>query len=550
MRKRHRNVLLLVLGILLPMSLAVSLSAQTVGVSDSLLSDAEDGLYYEIAKTRLIRWIREKKELLSKEELEQLVDLLREAQGFAREGDYETALLMVETAMEIVGIASDADLPPLPPPAEAVPEELHRDVPSGWSLVPQVVTGIDVRHQEFQMGSVAGSDSILIERTGSPYVGLRLKADTDFSYLGRFNAYVSAQAGRDFNSGEMQFKWQRGTLQASHWFLENRLESTRYKRDLNVRYWENRTTLQAGVKVIDRFVIYAGDDFWLRRYRQDANFYPSYTQNQLYSGFQYTSGLSTRLAARYNFATRRYRNFTADDFNEHRIEASVYQVTAVNSSIYLENIWRSRRYIHGDSDSTYQNSYQEEFFRADLRFGLNPWLSFDVNGDFTLRQHRLISAITPDFMHIRVNPRFLFRVFGDWQIGLGYVYALRIYSKDIIRTQPVLSATPVDIQLGYEDYFSHGISVSLELFRLGAFMLSLTDQYQFLTYPNSLTKRVDGFEFYTDRKINSILMFLTWQVQSGLELNFIVNLDDDRSRINNNTDSRSNIISLEMSYSF
>ncbi len=550
MRKRHRNVLLLFLGILLPMSLAVSLSAQTVGVSDSLLSDAEDGLYYEIAKTRLIRWIREQKELLSKEELEQLVDLLREAQGFAREGDYETALLMVETAMEIVGIASDADLPPLPPPAETVPEELHRDEPSGWSLAPQFVTGIDFRHQEFQMGSVAGSDSILIERTGSPYVGLRLKADSDFSYFGRFNAYVSAQAGRDFNSGEMQFKWQRGTLQASHWFLENRLESTRYKRGLNVRYWENRTTLQTGVKIIDRFVIYAGDDFWLRRYQQDANFYPSYTQNQLYSGFQYTSGLSTRLAARYNFATRRYRNFKADDFNEHRIEASVYQVTAVNSSIYLENIWRSRRYIHGDSDSTYQNSYQEEFFRADLRFGLNPWLSFDVNGDFTLRQHRLISAITPDFMHIRVNPRFLFRVFGDWQIGLGYVYALRIYSKDIIRTQPVLSATPVDIQLGYEDYFSHGISVSLELFRLGAFMLSLTDQYQFLTYPNSLTKRVDGFEFYTDRKINSILMFLTWQVQSGLELNFIVNLDDDRSRINNNTDSRSNIISLEMSYSF
>ncbi len=546
----HHKILFLPIWALMLMAFAIPLAAQAQTGADTTSLAAEEGLYYEIAKTRLIRWIRDNKDVLSKEELEQLVDLLREAQGFAREGDYETALLMVDTATEIAGISREAEMETLSLVTESPMTSLPEEEPMGWSLVPQLVSGIDLRHQEFQMGSASGSDSTLIERSGSPFIGFRLKANRDFVGHGNFNAYLVAQAGRDYNSGEIQLKIQRGLLNASHWFFENRLEATQYKRDLNVQYWENRTTLQAGKELFKNFVLYVGDDLWLRRYRQDANFYPSYFQNQAYSGFQYASGLSTRLTGSYSFATRRYRNFTADDFNEHRIEASVYQVTAINSSIYLENIWRSRRYIHGDSDSTYQNSFQEEFFRADLRFGLNAWLSFDFDGDFTLRQHRLVSAITPDFVSIRVNPRFLFRIFGDWQLGLGYVYVLRIYSKDIIRTQPVLTATPVDIQLGYEDYFSHGITVSLELFRLGAFMLSFTDQYQFLTYPNSLTKRVDGFEFYTDRKINSILMFLTWQMRPNWELNFIVNLDDDRSRFDNNTDSRSNIISIEMSYSF
>ncbi|RMD93921.1 MAG: hypothetical protein D6814_15055, partial [Calditrichaeota bacterium] len=285
-------------------------------------------------------------------------------------------------------------------------------------------------------------------------------------------------------------------------------------------------------------------------YKQDNTFYPNYSQNQIYGGLQYMSGLSTRLSASYSFLSRTHPNFQLDDFREHRVEASVYQVTAINSSIYLENIWRQRIYPYGNSDSTYQNSYQEEYFRADLRFGLTRKLSFDLGGDFTLRQHQLTSTITPDFVHVQANPRLLFRLWQDWQIGLGYLYVLRVYSKDIIQTGPVKAVTDADTYLGYEDYYSHGFSLSLELFRLGAFMLSLTNQFELRTYPNSPTQNVPGFGFYSNRKINSILAFLTWQMFPNLELGILVNFDDDRARVDNHSDSQNSLLSIDLGYSF
>lgn len=528
------------------------LPGQTVPDDSAIVASDEDGMYYDIAKLRIVRWLREHKREMTKEAFDQIVELLQEAQNFAKQNDYETALLLLDTASEIIsssiaeasGEASDA------------PEGLGQEKtpPARWNWQPQIVTGVDFWRQNLELG-LAGETTSTITSAGNPFTGVRLRADHQRTALGRVESYMLAKASRDYYSGEFELRTLRGNSNSSHWGLENRFDLTRYRDTTGVSNFEYRTALRTGVELFKNFVLLAGDEFRVRRYQHSDEFsatlFSDNWQNLGYAGLQFASGLSTRLRGVYSYATRRYPRSPIDDYVEHRIEASAYQLTATNSSIFLENIWRQRKYVRGDNCDSYRNSYQEEYFRSDFRFGLSSNLSFDTQADFTLRQHDISCEQTPDYFHLTARPRFLVRIWKDWQIGLGYVYVLRVHQKDIIRTTPVTDAASDSERLiSYEDYFSHGLSVSLELFHLGNFMLSLTDQYELRTYPNAATNNVPGLGLFTDRKINSILLFLTWKMFPSLELGMLANYDNDQGRQENQSDFQNTIFSLELGYNF
>lgn len=517
---------------------------------DSTLQEFDELALFNIAKTRLIRWIRANKESAPKEQLLQVLELLKDAQLFADQNDFETAQLFLDTAFEITRS-----------PGEGKTETARTEVwtpaagsdspPAHFSLTPQVITGIDLWRQEFDIGLAGGVDTTYYENSGNPFTGVRLTGSYEHPSIGTISTYLLAKASRDYYSSEMQLISQKGTFAGSHHYLENRFEWSKYRNTLDLQYWQNHTRLQGGIRLVPNFTLLAGDEIRIRNYQNESELYPNYMQNQVYAGMQYTAGYSTRLAARYNFGIRKHRQFPADDYREHRVDASVYQVTATNSSIFFENVFRSRDYVNASSDSTYRNPYTEEYFRGDMRFGLTSNFSFGLQGDVTLREHRFPSTITPDFLNVSANPRFLYRFANHWQAGVGYLYLLRVFRADIIRTGSSTDPTASpDISLGYEDYFTHGISVSLELFRAGSIMLSFTHNFELRTYPNSSLQNVPGFPFYTDRQINSSFLFLSWQMLRQLELNILANYDDDRSRINNHSDARNGLFSIDLTYSF
>jgi len=523
-----------------------------IDLADSSDLGQDDALYYDVEKTRLVRWLRLHKNEMTADLFNQVIELIKEAQNFAKEGDYETGLLLLDSASDLAK-SSSSQAAILPEGSENSIRPMAGEPAGRWSWKPGIVTGMDFWRQEFDLG-FSGEASTYFESSWNPFVGLRLRGNYEGASLSSFETYLLGKVSRDYYSGEASVRGLFGSLQRGHFLFDNRFEATDYRNGLSLKYLENRTTLQAGVELARNFVFLAGNEFQIRNYAEQSELYPNYFQNLIYGGLQYTSGLATRLAAQYNFGFRRHSHYLEDDFREHRIEASVYQTTAINSSIFFQNIWRDRKYVHGDVDSSYQNSYQEEYFRADFRFGLSHWASFDLQGDFTLRQHPNASLYTPDFVDVRANPRFLFRLIGDLQLGLGYLFTLRVYKQDIIRTTPApvptANAAASQQYLGYEDYFSHGASLSLELFRLGSFMMSLTDQFELRTYPNSPTNDINGFGLYTDRAINSILMFLSWQILPQMDFGLMINYDDDRGRKVENSDTRNSLFSLDLGYSF
>lgn len=516
--------------------------SSAAGDTTALALDAES--YYAATRLRIIRWLRKSAAVAPIDQLTQIVDLQEQADRFAAAGDHETAQLILDTALDLAQVTSAT---PASPDSETPPPASH-----GWQWTREVVAGLDYWQQEFELG-FSDEDSLFQEKNGNPFTGLRLHVQRSTDAENFFSAYSLIKASRDYTSGEVELRSRRAFGGKSSGLFMNRLEGTRYTRDLDLQYWHNSSRLGVAFLPARQLRIEIADELRYRGYRQQSSSYPNYLHNQIRLGGAFVGGASTRIDAAYDYAVRAHPTFSENDYFEHRVDAAVSQATATNSSIYLQNVWRRRDYARGFSDSTYQNTYQEEYLRGDIRIGLSPKVAIRVEGDYTLRQYEIPSSNTPDYANTYINPQFLFKFLGDWQFGAGYMYLLRVHDKDIVRSTPspvVDSRSAESGYVGFEDYYSHGVTVSLDLFQISGLMVSLNDTYEIRKYPNSTTNDLPGLGLYTDRNINNLLLFLTMNWSSRLQMTVLANLDDDRSRVGNQSDSKSTLFSVDLGYSF
>ncbi len=514
---------------------------------DSAAMALDSESYYTAMRLRLIRWIRKNSGAVALDQLRQSVELLEQADKFSEMKDFETAVIILETAFDV------AKTPRTGVETESKQTESEFAAPlsnSLWQWTREVVAGIDYWQQQFELGF--SEDSLYSENNGNPFTGLRFKVSKGEELKNFFSAYSLLKASRDYTSGELELRGRRAFSSQFAGSLENRVEGTSYQRDLDLQYWQNTSTFGIAFYPTRQIRVALEDEIRYRGYRNQSSIYPNYLHNQIGLRGSY-SGLSTRLDAAYDYAARSHSAFSENDYLEHRVDAAIYQSTATNSSISLQNIWRYRDYARDFSDSTFQNTYQEEYLRGDFRIGLGPKVAIRIEGDYTLRQYEVPSSNTPDYSNTFLNPQVVFKIFGDLEIGAGYMYLLRVHAKDIVQQ----NATPVtDTRsaeagfVGYEDYTSNGFTIAVELFKTNGLMLSLNNTYEIRKYPNSTTNSLQGLGLYTDRNINTLLLFLTMNLSARLQLSALAILDEDRSRIENQSDSKSTLFSVDLSYSF
>jgi hypothetical protein len=523
---------------------------QPANAADSLAVSWEVRAAYEIDRLRLLRWINSHQDTAAVDFWAQVQELQHESEAFAKQQDYVTAQLILDTALELAGLRAE------PKPALIEPDSIAggigggRLVPSALEWRREILFGVDLWRQEFELG-FADRESLFVERDGNPFVGVRLNlnrnpalkplsskpfAAASLSQEPRalnFSAYALLKSSRDYDSGELEFGGRQSLVRGASWRFQNRLEGTRYRRDLDLQYWQNMTSVVAAADAGKNFRFEVADEFRLRRYHRQNEFYSNYIQNQASFGAIYSSSYATRLDSRYNYTVRKHDFCDADNFFEHRLETSVFQSTANNSAVLLENIWRHRIYPDNTPGSacvkTFLNTYQEEFARADLRLGLSEVLALRVEGDFALRQHQTPSDSTPDFLSTTVNPQLQFKLSSGLQISAGYLYLLRVYNKNIIQEQPSIATGP-----GYsfhEDYYSHGFTLGVDLIRASGLLCSVNENFEMRTYPNAAGQRLSDFGLYDDRTL-TLCCFSSPGIFPALAGN-AANFDNDHSRINN-----------------
>lgn len=572
---RKRFILAFIIGVLffsfnnLPALFAQEPSTAPVD-STTLTSTATSA--YEIDRFRLLRWARAHQDTSARDFMLQALDLLSEADKFAGQQDYLTAQLIIDTALGLTGLrtATPTSNQRSAPPSELQPLSLAPNANSEWRR--EVLFGVDLWQQKYELGTFS-ADTMFSD--GNPFVGVRFsfnhnsttKLDRQNSLYSKqpviienralnVDAYALFKSSRDYLSGEIEFNARQSLGSGSYWRLQNRLEGTSYQRDFDLQYWQNVTSALAVAEINRNFRLEVADEFRWRRYREQNDFYPNYIQNRAGLGVVFNPAYTTRLDTRYNYTVQAHDLCPSHDYLEHRVETSIFQNSSTNSSVQLENIWRNRIYPNDAANdgcsNSYQKTYQEEYARADLRLGLVEALALRIDGDFVLRQYETPSDSIPDFLGTTVNPQLQFSLSSSFQIRAGYLYALRVYENDIIQPNRIGTSAPATNFSFYEDYYSHGFTFGVDLIRTDGLLLSLNENFEMRTYPNSTANNTAdlGLFSYTDRNINSLLLFFSWSFRPRWQANVLANFDNDYSRVDDQSDSRNTLFAIDLGYSF
>ena len=215
-----------------------------------------------------------------------------------------------------------------------------------------------------------------------------------------------------------------------------------------------------------------------------------------------------------------------------------YGMFVLKHNVHFDIKYRYRNYSSVFNDTTFNNDYGEIYsnFSSTVRFSNR--ISWKLESIIEYRKYGLMNSVTTDYMDFEVKPAIVFNVKELWTIELGYVHSFRNYKE-------------IESQIIYEeDYYSDGLSIAIEIFQIDKFMFSITDIYSMKRYPHSATKDISNFTLYTDRNTNSLLCYFSWTITKNWELGLIANYDADRDPRQENSDTRSTMLSLDLTFMF
>ncbi len=518
----------------------------------SLIAWSEESAY-QIAQLRVQRWLLRNQLHAQTSTYQNVAEVLREAENFANDADYVTAQVLLETALEVM--AAEVKLGASPPPSSPAFTPLsHSSSKPLWRWQREALAGVDLSRLEYELGNedLEALQINLAQRSvhdnANPFAGARFHLSRSGGAAWDLRAFSLLKTSREYHNGLLEFAAQNALGQETNWRAENRFEATSYRDTSGLRYWQNTSLLQGGVRLGKHVAVEVGDEFRVRRYGAEKEFSPNYLHNEIGMRAVYSAGVATRLEARYEYGVRAHPRFSREDYLEHRMEASVSQHAMESSAIFVQNIWRRRVYPLGVPDSTFQNTYQEEFLRADLTIGFTERAGLRLEGDLTLRQYETPSVYTPDFLNARINPKLQFKIWKDLQASFGYIFLLQVNG-----TKQAASAD--DPQLSfvngfYEDYYANGFTLGLDLFSASGFLMSASHVFEARIYPDSPVSDATAFNPNPNHNSNSFLLFLSWQINPRWQLSAIANFDSQISRSEYSEDLRNTIFSLETGYAF
>jgi len=499
--------------------------------------------FYQIKLLQLTRALEDTASwALDAEVRSTVLTLKREAEREAQAGAHAQAIPVVEAALDILQSATVSR--PSTVPTDSAPsgadDVLLNPPPARTSWNWQVMTGVDLWRQELEL-ALGEEDSTILEGSGNPFTGLRFGFGRRLRSQGWFRNDNVLKYSRDYFSGENRFTYSRQL--GSRWDLHllNQLEGIFYQRAIGLKYLQEELQSTFNYRGHARVGVTFKDFFRLRNYFGESRTYPSYVDNQLAGLLQFSPSISTRWSALYGLTLREHFTFNDKDYTEHRWNASLLHSFSLQSTLFAENDIRLRQYTSAATDSSFENDYLEEVVAFDLKFPFALRWAVRLGSEFAYRNYRVASSMTPDFLWGQFKPSFVFDAGSSWTLGAGYVYGFRHH-----RAEGLASVTDVN----EENYYEHGLSLSVDWLTTKGIVLSLLETYRWRRYPNALAKSISDFSLYSDRNVNSILLYLSWNFSPDWELSVIANYDDDRDRQREHSDALNTLFSLDLNYRF
>ncbi|MFQ5601629.1 MAG: hypothetical protein ACE5HS_00005, partial [bacterium] len=527
----------------------------SLNLTDSLSEDEwGDETYYAIEMLRLKRWIRGNTDKLKDPVLlKEIVRLKKEAENFAAKNDFNMAVIWLETIWALLKPDDDLQIGE----TSGQPEAFTTAVESSgkkfkWSR--ELSTGVDLWQLKFQIArdqdDTTTLDGLGNQGSGNPYTGIRLTFDYYSNSQSAIQGYTFFKYSRDYLLGEANLRITNPLGDNTQWRFENQFEGNSFYRDGDIKFIQNISTLTFQFKRIGPINIDIEDEFLFRRYDKENQTYPNYFDNTIRGYTRLDIGLGSYFGVDFRNIQRTYPKFQVNDYRENRIDFEWFQSFSEDARFSFEDELRFRDYTkaHLDTTTTFQDFF-ENYFRGEIRLPFSDFLGMDIDGSITKRDYKFINTRSlPDYLLWEIEPKLYFKLGSDWEIRPGFYYSRLKNQPFDNRLAP--NALAASTSIAFEDYYKFGPTLAVEFFQIDGIMFNLQESFLLQRYPNANVRDIESFNLYTDRNINSILLFLTWNISNRWRLTVLANMDDDRSRKDESANSQNTIVGLEVNYIF
>ncbi|MBN2000872.1 hypothetical protein JW935_25200 [candidate division KSB1 bacterium] len=450
-----------------------------------------------------------------------LKDYIELARQTGKEGDWQTAI-------ELLGVVDD----------ELADEQVginavRRSFFSQFDFV--AISGTEFWFQKFGL-SLTQDDSTITESENNPYFGVRILFEKSFTPMSVTRFDGEAKWGNQYISQNFFIKHYAPMGKSASWVLQNIFQYTDYKESSYSRLLDNTTKMDVLLSLSRIFDLKFMEELQTVRYGGNSEYLPSFLQNRATISTIYTLPFSTT-EIRYYYKNRNYED-RQRNYHENVLVADLFPKSNRYFSLWVRGQFCRRFYHHEYVDSLYTNNFDELNFSCNLRYNLKPAiLRFD--GEYESKNYKHENSVIPNYTDVVLEPSVAFHAGSPLTIKIGYQYRTKMHG----------SASSDEQETDLEDFFSHGPVFTIDMLVGGGLMASVSNNYYLKRYKDVFEDEY-GLTLYTDKNINSLYFFLTWNPFKHWEFDVLLNYDVEKQEYNNSLDMMSNFINFELSYKF
>ena len=482
-----------------------------------------DSILFEIKLARLRRQVNR---LKSSSVTDDISNGLREAMELAHQREYDLAAAYVDHVETLLEETIEIEEPILSPEPDL----------SGIQWNVQALTGVEFWQQRFGI-TLSDHDSLLQESENNPFIGVRMLMNAEDGVRISSDAELELKQSREYTSGVLTMTHQRQVHPVIRMFVDNSFEVTSYHRYTDLRYIDNRFDAGSIFRLgsSEGKVNYRLD---LRRYENESDFFSNYVQHG--AGLKWSiAALSTEFE--YELLSRRYTTYSQRSYREYDAGLVFFPRPAGSLSAYGRLSGRRRLYDEGYADSLFTNDFSEFYCQTALRANLSKRLVLRLDGEAEWRRYEVESLSMPDFIDWNIEPTVTFGVMQFWSVKGGFRFREKSHRLGGIENQEAVQT---------ENFFSYGPVLAIDFFSAFGLIASIGNTYEIRRFPHAPHSDGIGLPMYSDRNINALFLFITWNFSKHWELEIFGSFDYERDRDLQGGDSRSNLFNFELSYKF
>lgn len=465
--------------------------------------------------------------------LTEIMQLKAEANQYAAEQAFEFANLIFEE----INYLLRAHIPPVKEPVRPIPlsanpvfqEKNSRQ--TNWNR--EIIGGIDYWDQKLEM-SYSDYDSVMLEGATNPFLGARFGFEHGNPKIQLLRSELLIKNSRDYFTTNGEFRFLKSTVRNTSLEIKNFVDWTYYKVDTELSYLQNNLTAVFHFRPYDGFRVQLSEEFRLRDYSHEAEFYSSYFQNKIQLAVNYMTPAFNRWGAAARIYHRIHPHYTYKNYKKIYFDFSGEYAFNSRFKFRFDNEIIFKDFTAAGIDTLYQSDYFENYSIINVKYNLFQALFLELENISSFKKYKQKMSYLRDNFESEFESTLSYYFKTSNSFKIGYLYAFNVHQGEQGKN---------DLPINIEDYYSHGFTFSFDCFLGETILFNITDNFSSRRYPNSTD--LSTLNLYSDRNVNSLFLLFSWNISAKYELSVIANYDDDRNRKNEHSDSKNTMFSLE-----